>query len=107
MRTVYMANDGTLFDDEYECQEYEWKQKYGADLDTITFLDDEGNTLGDPLSDEVYRAVEMVIVPTVAAAAALRALSDYAGFCAYENINKSGKWYYHHEDCCSGYFVKE
>lgn len=25
MRTIYVADDGSIFDDEYECKDYEWE----------------------------------------------------------------------------------
>ena len=44
MRTVYIADDGKEFDDEYECEHYEWKLKH-PNLTFVTLFDKDKNVI--------------------------------------------------------------
>lgn len=63
MKIEYIAEDGTRFDDEYECKDHERKMRYSAVNDAIVGLD--GNTLiffSDPTfclrTDIIYLATQ-------------------------------------------------
>ena len=92
MRVIYIADDGTQFDDEYECKDYEWLQKH-SHLKDIQLYDEEGYLLDESiLSEYGYNHAWTVVVKTLDAAIEMDALAQYTGFCAYEDINRVGVW---------------
>jgi len=90
MKIVYIAYDGTEFSDQWECEDYEWRQLHS--FDDIIFYDGKGNPLTDVLSEETYNNVAKVIVKTDEAVRILHDLADYTGFCCYESIDSVGTW---------------
>ena len=96
MRTVYIADDGKEFSDEFECQDYEWRVAH-PHLKEIKFIDKDGNELEDYFSEDVYGATETLVIPSKDALEDLHALEDYTGFCAYETPDSPGVWLYSEE----------
>lgn len=92
MKILYIADDGTQFEDEWECTDYEWRLAH-PHLKEIKFLNAAGELLpSDPLEDITYNNTETVIVPNKEALQELRDLTDYAGFCEYSDIDSIGTW---------------
>lgn len=64
--TIYRAEDGTDFDDEYECMEYEWKTNIG-DNPEFRLLDGDYQELC-PQIPMAYEKAEFVFIPNLRAA---------------------------------------
>ena len=103
MKIIYIADDGKQFDDEWECENYEFVIKHPS-LKDICFYDENGNMLDDVLDQNTYEYAMKIIVPTDEAAKSLYELEKYAGFCAYRNIDSAGTWVW--ENGLNGRFVK-
>lgn len=105
MRIVYIADDGTQFDDEFECNAYEWKLNH-SHLKDIGFFDEDGNIVsGSPFDDAHYNKVETIVIPNEKALRDLQALAEYTGFCDYDNINAIGTWKHYNDNWDSGFAI--
>lgn len=93
MKVVYISNDGTQFDDECACIDYEWKQK----LTDVQFLNKNDQEIEDIFSMDSYFATCKIIVPTDEAAANIREFGGYTGFCAYKDITSCGTWIFNND----------
>lgn len=102
MRVIYIADDGKEFNEEYECLEYEWKLNHPF-LKDIILYDEHDEKLDDIFSEDTYNMAEKIIVPNKMALNDIRELSDYTGFCAYDDIVECGEWVFNRE---KGTFVK-
>ena len=91
MRVVYIADDGKEFDDQYDCEDYEWKLNHPS-LNDIRLYDGDGNELKDILSQDTYEIVMKIVVPSEIAAKDLRELGYHTGWCCYEDISEPGEW---------------
>jgi hypothetical protein len=91
MRIIYIADDGTQFDDRFDCEDYEWKLNH-PHLQDIHILDKDGNKLEDIFSNNTYNRSAKIIVVSAEAVKDLKDLADYTGYCNYEDINKVGEW---------------
>jgi hypothetical protein len=103
MRTIYIADDGTQFDDEYDCQDYEWKLKHPG-LKDIIFYDMKDDVLEDIFSQTTYEDTMKIVVSTDEAVKDLYELGRYYGWCAYEDVTEAGTWVW--ENGLNGKFVK-
>lgn len=103
MKIEYIANDGTRFDDEFECSDYEWKLKHPY-LKDIKLYDKDNNVMEDIFSEWAYGRTQRIVVDNEEAVKSLQELSSYTGFCCYESVSSSGSWIY---DVKSEIFVKE
>ena len=61
MRTVYIADDGKQFEDEYECKQYELNLKY-PHLQTIEVYNQEGEKMIDLLDDDTYNNCSRIVI---------------------------------------------
>ena len=104
MRVLYIADDGTEFDNEWDCGDYEWRQNHKA-LNSIIFLDENNNVLNDPMSDETYNNAETIVVPTDEAAKELRELGEYCGWF-YDSIISAGTWVFNKDPYNGQYLLK-
>ena len=102
MKVIYIADDGKEFDNEYDCESYEWKLNH-AHLDEICFYDKNGNKLDDVYSEDTYNNSERIVVPNETAMKELQELAHYTGYCCYYDIIECGEW---HFDDKVGTFVK-
>lgn len=97
MKTIYIADDGTQFDDKYDCKDYEFLSTL-KDVEKIIIVDAEGTILNDNpldiLKDETYHACAKVIITSPAAVESLHKIADYTGFCDYFDIKKPGMYKY-------------
>ena len=96
MRTVYIADDGKEFDDECECQDYE----FASSLNAIEIYDEDGNKLKDLLSDDTYYEARKIIINTEKELSDLRLVADYTGFYGYERVTSAGVWIYDEDSQC-------
>ena len=55
MKVIYIADDGKEFDNEYDCESYEWELNH-AHLNEICFYDKDGNKLDDIYSEKYKSA---------------------------------------------------
>jgi hypothetical protein len=91
MKIIYIADDGSLFDNEYDCEAYEWKLNH-PHLKDIHAFDKDGNEFADIFSEDTYNYSEKIIVSSEEAAKDMRDLAKYTGYCAYEYIDAVGEW---------------
>ena len=104
MKVVYVADDGTQFDDEYECLNYEWRAAH-PHLKDVRVYDECGKLLEDLFSEDNYGSSDVVIIDSEEGALDFCDLACLCGFCNYyENITGAGKWSWDYEKCR---FVKE
>lgn len=108
MRIIYIADDGTQFDDEYECKDYEWKLNH-PNINNIHVFDKDCHMLHDILSEDTYNQAATIAVCTTDQVKDIQDLAKYTGFCAYDNINEVGVWVYntHTERFCPANVVVE
>ena len=104
MRTVYIADDGKEFDNEFDCEHYEWMLNHPY-LKAIKCYDKDGKLFEDIMADDTYEYCQMVVVPTDECAKELSDLADYTGYCCYEYITEAGTWVFE-ENGTDGKFVK-
>lgn len=104
MRVVYIADDGKEFDDEWDCEHYEWLQKH-QHLKEIKCYYKSGKLCEDIMADETYNYCDKVVVPTDECAKELCDLAHYAGYCYYSHITEKGTWIFE-ENGADGKFVK-
>ena len=110
MRTVYIADDGTQFDNRYECETYEFNLTISDH--NLKFYDAGGTLLDYPITDSrTYNLSERVIVPDKQSLDVLRKVSDYNGWCEFDDIDSIGIWMYQNvtpENRIANYhFIKE
>lgn len=105
MKIVYIADDGTEFNDEYDCRDYEWTLERKEAFDLIEFYDADDNKIKNIMTQNAYDKVWTIVVPTAEAAKAIVDLGDYKGFSAYLDICSAGTWEWH-EDGFNGCFVR-
>lgn len=91
MRVIYIADDGTQFDNEFECELHEWKF-YHPHAQEVRIFDAEGNELKDVLEEETYHNSVKIVVPNEEALKDFQAFADYSGYCAYSDIDQVGTW---------------
>lgn len=90
MRVIYVADDGTTFDDEWDCKDYELRQSLS--LDDIEVYDENNNRFDDILSEDAYNKSARVIVKTDKAVSDLHKIVEYTGFVVYDDIDSPGIW---------------
>lgn len=103
MRIVYIADDGKEFDDEIECERYEWLQAH-QNLKYIRVYNRNGDEFEDILAENTYFYCTKIIAPTDLAAKDLRDFSEYTGYCYYDHITEAGTWVF---DEKAERFIKE
>lgn len=96
MKTIYIADDGKQFDEEYECLDYEWKLNH-PHLKDIRCFDKDGNELNDLFSENTYAYSEKIIVPNDESVKELQELASYTGYCYYSYINETGTWVFNED----------
>lgn len=107
MKILYIADDGTSFEDEWECTDYEWRLAH-PHLNEIKFLNaKEIPLLSDPLEDITYNNTETVIIPNKEALQDLQDLANYTGFCEYLDIDSIGTWKHYSDSMRNCGFRKE
>lgn len=105
MRIIYEADDGTQFDDEWKCEDYEWKINH-PHLKDVHCYNEEGKELENLFEEGTYNYSMKIVVPTDEAAKDLQELAHYTGYYYYAHITESGVWVYK-ENGCDGRFELE
>lgn len=91
MKTLYIADDGKKFENEYECCNYEFGISH-PHLKTIELYDRHGKKLTNPLDDETYFNFTKIIIHSEEELTDLYNAADYTGFTGYYDIKSSGTW---------------
>lgn len=100
MKAIYVADDGTEFDDQFECEDYEESTKH-CNLYDVTFLDSSGKSLklkdrSKRLFDNlpyVYQNCNKIVVHNEEEVVSVQWLADYYGWCCeFEQITSPGTW---------------
>lgn len=97
MRIIYVSDDGKEFNDEYECERYEWIIN-NPDIENIYIYDKDGNELVDLFSENTYDKSYRIEVPDESALDALHKLAEYTGFYLYRIIDGCGTYVYDKSD---------
>lgn len=93
MKVIYIADDGKEFDNEYDCENYEWELNH-THLNEIRFYDKDGNKLNDAYSEDTYINAEIIVVSNENAIKELQEFAIYTGYCCYEDITECGEWHF-------------
>lgn len=105
MKVIYIADDGTEFNDECDCEQYEWLQSH-KDLEKVLFYNSNGIQHKNYFSQDDYDTTDKIIVQTDSALNDLKCLADYTGFCSYGDITSCGTWVFSYDTGNYG-FIKE
>ena len=99
MKIIYQAFDGTQFDNEFECEDYEWKKNHEESLKNLIFYDKDGKVmLGNKLSEDIYSKVMKIEALSNNAVQAIKDIANYTGFLCYSAIKEVGIWEWNNED---------
>lgn len=93
MKILYIADDGTQFDTEFDCEYYEWKLNH-PHLKDIQVFDKDGNKFENIFDEDTYNYSDRIVVSNEAAVNDIQDLADYTGYCYYKHIDKPGEWYF-------------
>lgn len=108
MKILYQADDGKLFENEWDCKEYEAKIAHPY-LKNITFFTKEDCSyfMNDDniFSDDIYYDCWKITVHNIDELNDLIWLVDYWGWCEFKQITQPGTWGRHEIDG-RGYWVK-
>ena len=95
MEIIYRSNDGTLFDNEFDCLLYEEIKTFGH-IYSIEFFTKHNKifiTKDNLFDDQNYYYCEKVIIHNQEELTEFIRLADYCGWCEfYEQINAPGVW---------------
>lgn len=91
MRILYIADDGSYFDNEYDCEAYEFRLNH-PHLKDVHIFDKDGTEFEDVFSDDAYNYSAKIVVTSEAALKDLQALEHYTGYCCYSDIVQIGTW---------------
>lgn len=96
MKTIYVADDGKSFDNEFDCKMYEFSLNH-PHLKDLHIYNEYGVEREDLLSDETYFCADTIIVSTQDALNDLHSLAEYMGHLSYGDIDSIGRWVYNHK----------
>ena len=95
MRTIYIAEDGTEFNNVWDCEDYEALLSH-QEIYNIAFFDEMSNKTfvkhGDEFNDDLYNYAEKIIVHNERELECLKWITDYCGWCEFEDITSPGTW---------------
>lgn len=97
MKIVYIADDGAQFDNEFDCEHYEWILKHPY-LERVQIFDKDDNELTDIFSEDTYCNAETVIILCDEMVKDLQDLAKYTGYCLYSYIDSVGIWVYNDDE---------
>jgi len=111
MEIIYKANDGTLFDNEFDCLQYEEAKTYGHIyfIEFFTKFDNKYFITKDNLfKDCNYNICEKLIIHNQNEFLEFFKWADYCGWCEfYEQIDSPGIWVRtEEENTCKGKWTK-
>ena len=113
MKIIYEADDGTRFDDQFDCEFYEEFQRH-PHLKEVTFYDEKGKayTINDDRFDyffdeQIYYDCYEIDIHNKEELADVIWLGEYNGWCEfYEFFNEPGHWVRKEDDMGNGYWEK-
>ena len=91
MRIIYIADDGTEFDDKFDCKDYEWKLNH-PHLKDVHIFDKYGTEFKDIFMQASYDYSSKIIITNEEALKDFQEFVKYTGFISYESIDKIGEW---------------
>lgn len=92
MRVLFIADDGKEFDDEFECEHYEWMLNH-PNLKYIKIYDGRtGKLFDDIMTEEAYCYGNKIEVPTELALKDLHDWAMYSGYCYFYHLTETGTW---------------
>ena len=95
MKVIFEAIDGQRFDDLDECEEYEWKYNH-PNISTVSFFNENGEEYHidtyNIFDDKVYYNAFSVDIHNENELADFAALTEYCGWCEFEDIDSPGVW---------------
>lgn len=93
MRILYIADDGTEFDNEFDCEVYEETNRHNK-VNDIEVYDADGNRVlfESVYNDAFYNEAEKIIIHTEEEVADILWLAEYTGWCEFEQITSVGTW---------------
>jgi len=97
MTIEYIAFDGKRFQNQGDCEFYEWKCGHTL-LDHIEFYNKDEMRIFEYFSESAYNTVEKIKVPDEPSLKQLQDLADYTGFISYEDITSPGIWVWNGEN---------
>lgn len=106
MKVLYEAIDGSIFNDQNDCEVYEASINHSALFD-ISFYDSEGNEYSisdykpDIFNDLIYQRCGKVFAHNEDELKDLQWLAEECGWCEFEQITDVGIWV-RHEDLGNG-----
>lgn len=96
MKIIYVADDGTPFEDEFKCMDYEFILNH-PHLKDVHIYNEHGVKQENLLSDETYHHADIVVVLSQDALSDLYSLTKYMGHCCYGDIDSIGEWVFSHK----------
>lgn len=95
---IYLADDGKIFQDFYDCQEYELTQEVKKHRDKdVDFYDKEEGTITDPAEIINGQTVWEMSIWSTDGLKLIKQLNEWNSL--YENINAVGRWKYNDGWC--------
>ena len=104
MKIIYIAEDGKEFDDELECEHYEWLLNH-PHINEIQCYGKRGVKLKDLLLEETYCRVTKIIIKSEEELKEFHDLAIYTGFMCYKYITDIGTWIF--DDKAEGFVKSE
>ena len=99
MKVLYIADDGKEFDDEFECEHYEWILNH-PNLKDVKIYDKRTGELFDDImsNDDAYQYGDKVVIPTELALTDFRDWAEYGGYCDAYRITETGTWLFNEDE---------
>ena len=104
----WVAEDGTKFDDEYECETYEKTQNLQGHKKEFVFLDDKKNPIKIDMNTRVSN-IEYIIIKSDEGAKAVGEWLDYEGYLnPFDGVYEDcvGTWVYGSTPCMTDDWMK-
>lgn len=107
MKTIYVAEDGKQFDNEYDCLDYEFEKDvlYKLPSSSISFYDKDKNKMPYPKNyedvDKIYNYSFHISIGNEKGASLLAEINSYCGFFFPDEV---GEWHFNKE--ISGWIKK-
>lgn len=99
MRIIYIAYDGTEFDDELDCEAYE-EIRHHQSLYDIDAYEEDGNAIRfTGLDNEwFYYKAEKIVLHNAKEVEDILWLAEYTGWLEFEQLTSVGTWVRHQKD---------
>ena len=99
MRIIYIADDGTEFDNEFDCEHYEWKLNH-PHLKDVHIFDKYGTEFKNIFMQASYDYSSKIIITNEEALKDFQEFTEYTGFISFEDIDKVGEWKFDDSKVC-------